>query len=62
MTARDRKDLEFAMSCGYEALTGVRSEERWAGLMALRTVAFHLDMKDLHAQFDNELDQVLRAS
>ena len=60
MKASEREDREFAVRRGYEALTGVRAEERWGGLMALRTVAFHLDMKDLHSELNRELDQVMR--
>ena len=52
---------EFAIRCALDSLTGTSSGEQWMALLALRTVAFHLDLAELHTEIDLRLKEVAKA-
>jgi hypothetical protein len=55
-----RKDAEFAVREGRKTLINVGEQDRFAGLLALRTVACHLGLTALHAELDKEIGELLR--
>ena len=50
--------MVWAIRCGLEVLPKNRDGERFAGLLALRTVAAHLDLAELH----DEIDAMVKAN
>ena len=55
---RAEQEATAAIHHGIDTLAGTSRAEKFAALLALRTVAFHLDLTELHAELDRMLDEI----
>uniref|UniRef100_C6E6U3 Uncharacterized protein n=1 Tax=Geobacter sp. (strain M21) TaxID=443144 RepID=C6E6U3_GEOSM len=62
MSAKDRAELEQAVRYGLESLSGGAPMQKWYGLLAMRTVCFHLKLDELHKEINVLLKNTIEVS